>query len=327
MSDFLSCQENKRMISCPNLAAYYSLPIHQKEKYLFEENVRLFFQELVSFESGDIVGPLKNAFWTGRPIDEVPGGLDAGLYLCSSSWFVKELIRNPGSSSALEKIYLQERLSGAMDMYFREASSARALINRLQAVIENSKEYCLEYVRKTDRDMHLLNLGSGPGRDVIKMSEDEELIRERTTIDCVDIDQWAIDRGKELVAKSGIDNVRFIQKDFRRLGHLGLSDYELVIGILCPLSHENGVALLRKFRKYLKPGARILAACLLEEMLEKDFFTAWLIYELTDWKLNFRRSGQLRKMFEEAGFVWLGSFTEKKYSGDTEMYEIGIGEA
>lgn len=145
----------------------------------------------------------------------------------------------------------------------------------------------------------------------------------RTAIDCIEIDQKAVIRGRELLTQYLLTNIEFVQTSMTRLQQRYPQnvDYGLLVGILCGLPHTERVALLKTIKPYFKPGAKLVAASLLEKMAEDDLLCAYILRETTGWGLQYPALGKLKEAFEEAGWKYEGFFQEEP----TKFYEIGIG--
>ena len=142
-------------------------------------------------------------------------------------------------------------------------------------------------------------------------------------IDCIEIDQKAVIKGRELLTQHRITNIEFVQTSMTRLQkrYPGNVDYGLLVGILCGLPHIERVDLLKSIKSYFKPGSKLVAASLLEKMAEDDLLCAYILRETTGWGLQYPAFGKLKEAFEESGWKYEGFFQEEP----TKFYEIGIG--
>lgn len=251
-----------------------------------------------------------------------------GRFFGSSS-FISALLRaQPATYKMLELLYDDgTNLKRPIDQYLYTCPAGQALRHRLSVVVSHT----VATVRSlcdglnTDGTISVLNLGSGPGRDTItvlrEMSSDS---RTKVLIRCFDLNEGAIELGRSLANKDGIaERITFEALDILRLRqHLRQrADIALAIGILCGLSHKDCVRYLRIFKRYLKPGAILVASNVSVNMLEGDLFTAWILLNMIGWKLVYKTEDELRAIFEEAGFTWKGAY----YDEPTRFHAMGVG--
>ncbi|HCX27738.1 MAG TPA: hypothetical protein DHI91_01190 [Candidatus Portnoybacteria bacterium] len=169
----------------------------------------------------------------------------------------------------------------------------------------------------------MIDIGSGPGRNGIDMCCQHPEFSGQIQIDCIDIDPDAIIKGRELEDEFGIKQVGFVQKSMTRLHrrYPGNVDYGLLIGILCGLTRGERVGLLSVIKPYFRKGAKLMAASLLEQMAIEDLLCSYILRETAGWELQYPPLGELKGVFEEAGWKYEGYFQEEP----TRFYEIGIG--
>jgi ubiquinone/menaquinone biosynthesis C-methylase UbiE len=148
---------------------------------------------------------------------------------------------------------------------------------------------------------------------------------DRIDVECVDIDRSAIAKGEELLKAENIKHVSFVESNMAKLhGRYQKNvDYGLLIGVLCGMTFRERVSLLTVLRRYFKPGSKLVAAALLDRMAEEDLLCSYILRETAGWVLQFRPLGELKQVFEAAGWVYEGYFQEEP----TRFYEIGIGAA
>lgn len=143
-------------------------------------------------------------------------------------------------------------------------------------------------------------------------------------IRCYDLDDDALALGRNIAKQAGVaESVRFEARDILKLRSSlrSRADIVLAIGILCGLPHRECVRYLRIFRRYLKPGGRLVASNVSVNMLRDDVFNAWLLLNITGWQLVYKTEEELRAIFEEAGFEWEGAY----YDEPTRFHAMGIG--
>ena len=260
-------------------------------------------------------------FLSGLPGAEIKNWDKVVNYFYNNSPIIREITKDPGTFRMLKKIYTGRELQTPLDYALYYSLSSDALRNRLDAVIRFTTAYLRSRVHVSSERLLVLNLGAGTGRDTTEVCKKDPLIAEKTEIHCIDLDSEALAVGIRMATSRHLNNIRFFQKNISRLNYRKEVDYGLLIGILCPVEFDHCVRFLKIIRRYFKPGAPLIAACVLEEMLKKDLFTAYLLREIAGWNLCFRKPDDVRKMFEEAGYGHGGVF----YDVPTKFYAIGIG--
>lgn len=305
---------------CPNLKRYYNLPPQEKLKHLATSEARFLLNGL-PVEVADL---LRKGFLTGTFGVDIDGWQEIVVnYFMVHSRIVPALAANPGTFTMLEMMYHFEPVEGVIDNYFlRCKAGGQALYNRYQAVTAKACEDVAEILSTNGRCL-MIDIGSGPGRNGIDMCRQHPEFNGTIQIDCIDIDSAAIAKGQKLIAVFGIKQVEFVRRSMTRLQrrYPGNVDYGLLIGVLCGLTHQERIELLTVLKPYFRKGARLVAASLLEQMAIDDLLCAYILRETTGWELQYLPLGELKEVFEEAGWKYEGYFQEQP----TRFYEIATG--
>lgn len=251
------------------------------------------------------------------------GRVEVIEFIRRHSNIVPELSEYPGTYTMLEKMYGFEDVHYPMDHFFKTSPPAFiSLESRFKTVNANAVKHITQILLHQDT-CTVLDLGSGPGRNGIQISIDYPEIARKTKFICVDSDSAAIIHGMQLVRQYGLKNIEFVEKSMARLHKMfrGTADYGLLIGVLCSLSFEERVGLLKIIKPYFKKGSRVVGAGLLDKMLELDLFCSYILRETAGWVLQHLTIGSIKAAFEAAGYSYEGYFQEEP----TRCYEIGIG--
>lgn len=294
----------------------YSLPFQERKPFLRHPEAVALLEGL----SDGIGAKIRDSFIKGLRADQVDGWEYVIDFFNEHSLITSEVSADPGTYLMLEKIYTKENVSGVIDNYYWHCLAGQALRNRLEAAISYSAKLMTDRVKEMGKQL-ILNLGAGPGRDTIEMCLREPSLTRNVFVDCIDLDAGSIAKGQELVSLHNLDNFRFSQVDIHKLKYRAEADYGLLIGILCPFKADICVKILRIIKRYFKPGAQVVSACLLDEQLNKDPLCSYLLKETAGWALDYKSKGLLKTIYEEAGYIWKGSFSDEP----TNFYEIGIG--
>ncbi len=177
------------------------------------------------------------------------------------------------------------------DEYFHRQAAPQAVCNR--------KAYFKKLVRDSlngKKSISLLNVGSGPGRDLAELY-DSLCLPHRLHTTCVDMDKRAIAYAQELnkpyalYTKFVYRNVLRLQcqQNFNLIWSAGLFDY---------FNDKVFVSVLSHFRNYLKPGGEIVIG-----NFNEDHNPSREYMEIFgEWFLHHRSEQQLYELAEKAGF-------------------------
>lgn len=175
------------------------------------------------------------------------------------------------------------------DEYFHLQPAPRAVRNR--------KAYFHELLRKMkrrvcdDSDIHVLNLGSGPGRDIYEyLPESSQVI-----FDCIDLDQKAIDFAK-ILCSSHARTVTFHRKNVLRLRLSRQYDLIWCAGLFDYFGDRMFVKILRQLTPHISPNGELVIG-----NFSKHNFSRYWMEAVGDWRLYHRREDDLIALGQEAG--------------------------
>ena len=217
---------------------------------------------------------------------------------------------NPGTSILTEFLYEGIPSPSPIDKYFLQSKGGKAVKTRLIAVEKELPKIVEEY-RRSKGDVLIGNLGSGPGRDVIDTFSN--YYQNVTNIKAVHIDRdkVALDRGKRMAKNKGVGHlIDFVHENFLKYNPPKKFDILLLIGVLCPLATEVCIAYLKVIKQLLKEGGCLIAGNVSKKMLREDPFTCHIMKWGANWKLIYKNEEELKQIFEKAGYIWKGYFTD-----------------
>jgi SAM-dependent methyltransferase len=303
---------------CPVLQEHYNLLPVSKMKFLNTPEASSLLRSLpVNVKNIFLENFLKGI----KGVDATKWGVVYDHFQKNSE-IIPALTANPGTYTMLERMYHLYPVTGAIDSYLLGCmAGGQALWNRYNLVTKLSYQLVLS-VLKNQKNCLMADFGSGPGRNVIEMIK-KIPDKNRVSIDCIDNDSFAIDYGKKLVTMEGISQINFVEKSMFSLRYRRSLDIGQLIGVMCGMSYNQAVSLLKILKHHFKTGGKLLAAVLLDEMPKEDLLCSYTLRETADWNLRFRPLGELKRIFEAAGWKYVSYFQEEP----TRFYEIGIGEA
>jgi ubiquinone/menaquinone biosynthesis C-methylase UbiE len=232
-------------------------------------------------------------------------------YYITHSIFAAATSSNPGSSVITEFLYDGiDKLNPyfPFDQYFLRSKAGRAVKARLKDIEEELPKIIEEYRQKGE--VLIGNLGSGPGRDVIDVFASHYKNISDVKAIHTDKNKLALEKGERMAEIKGvIDQIEFIEANFLKYKPTKKFDIALLIGILCPLEFEICVRILKRIKRLLKKDSCLVVGNVSKKMLEEDPFSCYLM-SLLHWKLAFKDEGELKQIFEKAGYIWKGCFKD-----------------
>ena len=131
-------------------------------------------------------------------------------------WAYEKPYGYPGDFWIIDNIYKNKpkttMYDGLWDWYFLSMAASAATRQRK----EDSKKMIFAFAKKNQgRELRVMNLGSGPAREIKELLEENPQVFERVIFDCYDFDQNALNYAKSLLNSPA--NVNFIQENAVRL--------------------------------------------------------------------------------------------------------------
>jgi SAM-dependent methyltransferase len=231
-------------------------------------------------------------------------------YLSHDSQLAYHISKDPGSWECMEVIYenkprpFNRWFPGIADRLFLGSKACKATRNRKNIAATTLMELVKQYAIPGD-EFSVVSLGSGPAHDVITVlcNIDPRLLVFAT---CIDIDESALEHGRNLATNARLTNLEFVKKDVRRVDNTRKYDVASIIGLMEYLSYDNSVMFLSWVRSLLKPDGRIFISNMREHVLTRimDFFGRWV--------LDYKLLEELKEIAEVAGFEVEKSFYEEQ---------------
>ncbi|MCM8781917.1 MAG: class I SAM-dependent methyltransferase family protein [Candidatus Omnitrophica bacterium] len=227
------------------------------------------------------------------------------LYGEYPKWSYEKPFGYPGDFKIIDDIYKNQPstvgFDGLWDHYFQQMIAARATRQRK----EDFKKIIIDFVKK-HRDIRIMNLASGPAREIKELLEvDSDKIFSNVIFDCYDFDIRAINYAKQLL--NNPNNVNFFQKNAIRMAlKRNIEDeiqyrYDLIYstGFFDYLDEGVAIRLANNLKKLLKPDGIMVVANFGDKY---NNLSAGLMEWATDWYLVYRTEDEFRKIFLDAGF-------------------------
>lgn len=191
------------------------------------------------------------------------------------------------------------------DNFFLLAPASIATRNRkedFKKIIHNH----LKQPRYSDTTVNVLDLASGPCRDILEFFNEYGSQVPKTNFFCYDGDERAIEFAKGLLGQR--KDVTFVKENVVRLAlrkdieNSVKERFDLIFstGLFDYLDERVGVRLVANLRKLMKPGGLMVVSNYRDKYSNPAFhFMEWV----GDWNLVYRTEEQFQEIFLRAGFL------------------------
>lgn len=175
------------------------------------------------------------------------------------------------------------------DEYFHSQAAPRAVRNR-KAYFQSWLRQCEE--QNPDHEIRVLNIGSGPSRDVFEYLNGYK--NSRAFFECVDQEPKAIAYAKN-VCRSFLDRIEFHQANALRYRPVRPPHLIWSAGLFDYLNDRIAIALLRRMWRWLPPGGELVIG----NFSLVNPTRAWM--EVGGWFLQHRSESDLATLARQAG--------------------------
>ena len=261
-------------------------------------NIMLFEKERLSAKDDDSVYKLKRLFITRLQKEFLYGeyalrSLNKPYGYAGDFRIIDDIYQNNPKSRGFERLF---------DNYFLMSAISVAVRNRK----EDFKRVIDEQIhQRAGRKIEILDLASGPCRDILEIVSGPTAPREDVTFDCFDSDARSIEYAKGLLGGTG--NVCFFEQNAVRLALMKDVEqkigkkYDLIFstGLFDYLDYRISVRLVLNLRKLLKPDGVLAISDVRDKFSNPSiYYMEWV----GDWNLLYRDDEEFCRIFTEAGF-------------------------
>ena len=200
-----------------------------------------------------------------------------------------------GDFAIIDKMYRQQLSDNPRyrrwDKYYHSQAAAKAVRNRKTYFKDQ-----LKHILTTNRDqtIELLNIASGPARDLFELYEETRTDLLKTH--CVDMDAQAIAFAQKLT-QNYADQISFVHANIFRFRTEKQYDVIWSAGLFDYFDDKAFVFVLRRFKGWLKLGGEIIIGNFATGNPTRDFMEIF-----GDWHLHHRTPAQLEDLALKAGF-------------------------
>lgn len=210
-----------------------------------------------------------------------------------------------GDFKIIDDIYLNQPTSVGYerlwDNYFLRMGPSIATRNRK----EDFKKIICQFVEESKPAVRIMNLASGPCREIKELFETHRELINNVIFDCYDFDTNAIDYAKRLLGPTA--NVNFYQKNAIRMAVQRSIEkdiafkYDLIFstGLFDYLNDRISEKLLANLKKLLRPKGLL---CISNYRERRNNPWAALMEWIAEWILIYRSEEKFKELFLRAGF-------------------------
>ncbi|NTV06552.1 MAG: class I SAM-dependent methyltransferase [Chlorobiaceae bacterium] len=159
-----------------------------------------------------------------------------------------------GDYEIIDKIYRiwksENELFSRWDDFFHAQEATIAVRNRKKFFLK-----LLASSLESNASLHVLNVGSGPGRDMLEFFQDNP--DTQVFFDCVDYDKAAVAYASELCSPH-LNKINFFEKNVFRFMPERKYDIVWSAGVFDYLDDKQFVFLLKKLRSFLEPEGSVV---------------------------------------------------------------------
>lgn len=222
------------------------------------------------------------------------------------TWSLKKPYGYAGDFQIIDDIYINKPTSSGFerlwDNYFLRMGPSIATRNRK----EDFKRIIKRIVYGTkSKPVRIMDLGSGPCRDLKELIEEDRCIATNVIFDCYDFDEHAIAYAQKLLNNPA--NIHFYNKNALRMALKKdirseiKTRYDLIFstGLFDYLDERVAVKLVANLKKLLKENGWLCVSNYREKAANP---WAHLMEWVAEWNLIYRSEDELIKIFTDAGF-------------------------
>ncbi len=188
------------------------------------------------------------------------------------------------------------------DNWFQQLSAPKAVRERK----EDFKKFILDFVNENqEKDIRIMNLASGPAREIVELLELNPNLFTRVTFDCYDLDSNAINYAKKIL--NNAPNVNFYEKNAVKLAlkkdiknEISLN-YDLIYstGLFDYFDERLASRLVANLKKLLHKNGMLAIANVRDKY--SNSCAGWMEW-VVEWYLIYRTEGEFERIFLNAGF-------------------------
>lgn len=297
---------------------HYKKIAHEIEQYLakhpdewkkfqneFNAEINNIFREIMEFEKESFANDRKERLLKLKQIftNRIRKVFLKGVY---NRWSLDKPYGYAGDFKIIDDIYLNEPPTTGFDRlfdnYFQMSAISIAVRNRK----EDFKKLIINFLtERKNQPVRIMNLASGPCREIKEILSSNITLNKNVVIDCYDHDKRSLDFAKNIL--SGHGNVNFIQENALRLAvskdinSMLKRRYDFIYstGLFDYLNYRISVRLIKNLKHLLNPEGVLAIADVRDKYSNPSVhYMEWV----GEWNLLYRQDDEFKKIFIDAGF-------------------------
>jgi len=206
---------------------------------------------------------------------------------------IDDIYRNNPRTTGVDRLY---------DNYFQMSSISVAVRNRKN----DFSRKLIEFLKQRDnKPTRIMNLASGPCRDLAELYAEPSVNLSNVTFECVDHDERAIQYASNLL--KGLPNVHFRRESAIRIAlkhdikmlFPETYDYIYCLGLFDYFDSRVSMRLVKNLRQLLRPGGVLAISNVYNKYSNPSiYYMEWV----GDWNLVYRSQEDFENIFIDAGF-------------------------
>lgn len=229
-------------------------------------------------------------------------------YLLSNCEMAKLIKAFPGSAEAFEYLYLEKKSKYPFDKFFLKSKAGHQVYQRLLSL----DKHLLRILNQIGNTQKLIidNIFSGPGRDMLRVVEQNPELKNKVNVRNIDVDKSAIAIGEKIARERGLDDIfSFVCKPYNE-AQTRQADLIILVGVLCPLNLHVSESMLEKIKKFSKQGGYIVYSTVQYNLLRDDPLTDYLM-RLVGWHMYYKSDKEAWDLAMQTGWEPIEQFFDE----------------
>ena len=271
----------------------------------FNWEVNLVFRDIMNFEKEnaaagreDKVYKLKNLF-----VKKIRKTFERGEL---TAWILKKPYGYAGDFKIIEDLYENNPRTTGFDRLFDNYVQMSAISVAVRNRKDDFKRFIEEFIKeRRDRPLVIMDLASGPCREIKELLSGDDGLCANVTFDCYDNDEHSLEFAAGVL--DGHLNVNLIKENAARIAFrkdiysLINTRYDLIYstGLFDYFEERMATKLIANLRKLLVPGGVMIISDVRDKFSNPSVhFMEWV----GEWELVYRDDDNFRNIFFNAGF-------------------------
>jgi len=222
-------------------------------------------------------------------------------------WSFEKPFGYAGDFKIIDAIYQNQPVTRGFDRLWDSYFQQLDIVQSVRVRKEDLKKIIFAFVKKNQgRELRVMNLGSGPAREIKELLEENPQVFERVIFDCYDFDQNALNYAKSLLNNPA--NVNFIQENAVRLALTKRIkekipfQYDLIYstGLFDYFGERVAGKLVSNLLNITKKRGTIVITNVSDKKYNRS--AAWMEW-VADWYLVYRTKDEFKKIFSNTGVL------------------------